>query len=59
MPLVMSSLADSICGRQKWIFAESVRRTIVIAQSFIALYEEMNGSREDGSVCFSCILLAC
>lgn len=33
---------------QRWIFAESVRRTIIMAYSVITLYELLKGSRSDG-----------
>jgi hypothetical protein len=37
-------LAYQPCGCQRWIFAESVRRTIVMAYSVITLYETMKDS---------------
>lgn len=36
------------CGHQRWVFAESVRRTIVMAHSVMKVYEMMKGSDTKG-----------
>lgn len=35
---------------QKWVFAESLRRTIVIAYCFLKLYDMLRGVPDNGGI---------